>query len=591
MSADDITMEQQTPELQTDESLLLSMDNIVMEGAAPEYPAVPEAEATVDVTADEEIEIEAVQILPEKIAGMLEPFGAQNPSGEDPRYGDEFVLIKTEIDKLAFNDYNAVLTLCEEILRSQAKDMRITGYYLLASTYIHGLHGLADGLLLYRLLLERFADSIYPQKENAQIMALQWLSSSKLLAYTKQHQNQATYELVKKIGDEVEQLNKTIISMTNDETLCLKSVYNWVKETLKKIKPAEPAKPVVSKTEDSSAGPQTVDVHASVPETTPIAKANELVRNESAPTLNLDAYKSGGSLSDTELYSLMRKIVTQLNHDKDYLRSIAYARAARWGGMILPPNDKGKTRITPPRASGVNEIKMMLSQEDYEGALRKCEGIFFEAGGHVLLDLQFYASKAAKGIGKHDIASYIGYETDALLRRLPGLDALRFDDDTPFANAETAAWLGKLNGNSESAASIVSASEEDAGLVEAINAACEKANEENLNKALATLKDYRPRTEKQRFQLRLAMAQLCLDHGRPELAYPILEDLLEQAKSTSLALWDTGLAISVAKQLQNALRSLLSTATEQNRAQYEQRLGEVVAQMCRWDLALTAQIL
>ena len=106
-----------------------------------------------------------------------------------------------------------------------------------------------------------------------------------------------------------------------------------------------------------------------------------------------------------------------------------------------------------------------------------------------------------------------------------------------------------------------------------------------------TLKDYRPRTEKQRFQLRLAMAQLCLDHGRPELAYPILEDLLEQAKSTSLALWDTGLAISVAKQLQNALRSLLSAATEQNRAQYEQRLGEVVAQMCRWDLALTAQIL
>ena len=590
MSADDITMEQQTPELQTDESLLLSMDNIVMEGAAPEYPAVSDAEATADVTAAEEIEQEAEQILPEKIAGMLEPFGAQNPSGEDPRYGDEFVLIKTEIDKLAFNDYNAVLTLCEEILRSQAKDMRIAGYYLLASTYIHGLHGLADGLLLYRLLLERFADSIYPQKENAQIMALQWLSSSKLLAYTKQNQNHASYDLVKRIGDEVEQLNKTIISMTNDETLCLKSVYNWVKETLKKIKPVEPAKPVVTKTEDIS-GVQTGHSHAPVSETTSSVKSSESVRNDSASTLNLDAYKSGGSLSDTELYSLMRKIVTQLNHDKDYLRSIAYARAARWGGMILPPNDKGKTRITPPRASGVNEIKMMLSQEDYEGALRKCEGIFFEAGGHVLLDLQFYASKAVKGIGKHDVASYIGYETDALLRRLPGLDALRFDDDTPFANAETAAWLAKLSGNTQSAASIVSASEEDAGLVEAINAASEKANEESLNKALAILKDYRPRTEKQRFQLRLAMAQLCLDHGRPELAYPILEDLLEQAKSTSLALWDTGLAISVAKQLQSALRSLLTTATEQNRAQYEQRLSEVVAQMCRWDLALTAQIL
>lgn len=590
MSADDITMEQSqdmSPELQTDESLILSMDNIVMEGEAPDYSAVLDQTKAETDGADAVEEEEAISI-PEKIAGMLEGFGTQNPAGEDPRYGDEFVLIKTEIDKLAFNDYNAVLTLCEEILRNQAKDMRIAGYYLLANTYIHGLHGLADGLMLYRLLLERFADTIYPQKENAQNMALQWLSSSKLLAYTKQHHNEATMELVKCIGDEVEQLNKHIISMTNDETLCLKSIYNWVKETTKNLKPAEPSKPAVENKPQAATTAQQSTTQSAA-SNTHTASAEPV--KQSTSSVDLSSYKSGGSLSDTELFTLMRKIVNQLNEDKDYLRSIAYARAARWGGMILPPNDKGKTRITPPRASGVNEIKMMLAQEDFEGALRKCEGIFFEMGGHMLLDLQYFANKAAKGIGKHDVANYIGYEAAALLRRLPGLEVLRFDDDTPFANAETAAWLGKLNGNTQSAASIVSASEEDAGLVDAINAASEKANEADLNKALAVLKDYRPRTEKQRFQLRLAMAQLCLDHGRAELSYPILEDLLEQAKSTSLALWDTGLAISVAKQLQNALRSLLSTATEQNRTHYEQRLSEVVAQMCRWDLALTAQIL
>ena len=594
MSADDIVMEgPQEVALQTDESVLLSMDNIVMEGAAPEYPEPGDSDDQ-DLNTDNGSAELVLYPIPEKISGMLETISAQNPAGEDPRYGDEFVLIKTEIDKLAFNDYSAVMTLCEEILKSQAKDMRVAGYYLLANTYINRLNGLADGLMLYRLLLEKFADGIYPRKESAQIIALQWLNNSKLLAYTKQHQNKATYELVMRIGHEVEQLNKAIISLTNEETVCLTSIYNWVKETGKKIKPPEVEKRVVSKYEDTNLSdsddlegePSTTNLNVSDISS---ASATNLSQT-SSPSLNLNIDKSG-NLSDTELYSLMRKIVSQLNAVKDFMRGVAYARAARWGGMIMPPSENAKTRLTPPRQSGINEIKRLQAQEDYEGALRKSEGIFFEMGGHMLLDLQHYAHKSAKGMGKNELANFIAYETAALLKRLPGLEDLRFDDETPFASPETIGWLNSINGKKDGSTSFISSSEEDASLVEAINVACEVANDQDLNTALTLLDEYRPRSEKQRFQLRLALAQLCLDHGRPELAYPMLEDLLEQAKSTSLAMWDCGLAISVAKQLQNAIRGLLSTATEQNRTQYEQKLAEVTAQMCRWDLALAAQIL
>ena len=602
MSAEENVLEKsQTFELETDESVLLSMDEITLTGSVAEKQDIDGAsksdiadrnnrDTKPNKTENDQLGQPVHASIPVKIAGMLESFGTQNPSGEDPRYGDEFVLIKTEIDKLAFNDYNAVLTLCEEILKNQAKDMRVAGYFLLANTYINGLKGLVNGLMLYRLLLEKFADSIFPKKENAQIISLQWLNNSKLLTYAKQHQNRITYDLLAAIGYEVEQLNKTIISLTNDETLCLSSIYNWVKETSKKIQPPAPKSVIVSEANESSDSTGTVaenddrgSIHSGL-------KQDVSPTQEAKPTLNLDLGENA-SFSDAELTSTMRKIVTQLNAKKDFMRGIAHARATRWGAMSMPPSENSKTRLSPPRQAGINEIKTLLAQEDFEGALRKSEGIFFEMAGHMLLDLQLYAYKAAKGLGKSDLANLIAYETAALIRRLPGLENLRFDDDTPFANAEAVGWLNGLNGKKDSATSFLTTSEDDTALADAINNACEIASNEDLNTALAVLDEYRPRTEKQRFQLRLALSQLCLDHGRPELAYPMLEDLMEQAKSTSLAVWDCGLAISVAKQIQIALRSLISSASEQNRAQIEKRLDEVTSQMCRWDLALAAQIL
>ena len=48
------------------------------------------------------------------------------------------------------------MTLAREIIENQSKDIRVAGYFMLANTYINGAKGLIDGLILYRLLLERF---------------------------------------------------------------------------------------------------------------------------------------------------------------------------------------------------------------------------------------------------------------------------------------------------------------------------------------------------------------------------------------------------------------------------------------------------
>jgi len=103
------------------------------------------------------------EIISDKLLDLLRPFSIIS-EGKDPGHDEEFLLIKAEIEKRAFNDFNAILTLADEILCHKGKDLRVAGYYLFASTYLHGLTGLSAGLQLYRLLLTKFGESIYPKE-------------------------------------------------------------------------------------------------------------------------------------------------------------------------------------------------------------------------------------------------------------------------------------------------------------------------------------------------------------------------------------------------------------------------------------------
>ena len=105
------------------------------------------------------------------------------------------------------------------------------------------------------------------------------------------------------------------------------------------------------------------------------------------------------------------------------------------------------------------------------------------------------------------------------------------------------------------------------------------------------LSNIRIGNEKQRFQLQLAMAQLCLEHDRADLALPLLSELNEKAENTYLAMWDKQLALTVAKNLQNALQEVMLKANEKEKASYLQQSKTLSARICRWDLAQAARMI
>lgn len=125
---------------------------------------------------------------------LLEPVTDAQACGEDLAFSAEFDQIaqarreddptldqgewRTEV-KLA--DWDRVIDLCSDLLRSRSKDLRLAGWLTEALVKKRGAQGLTEGLALLQALLERYWDDLHPQAEQGdqdqRIGNLSWLNA------------------------------------------------------------------------------------------------------------------------------------------------------------------------------------------------------------------------------------------------------------------------------------------------------------------------------------------------------------------------------------------------------------------------------
>lgn len=529
--------------------------------------------------------------IPEHIETLLQPVSAEIPVGQDPHDGDAFYYIKKEIDKLAGNDFPEVLKLTQEVLQTEGKDLRVAGYYLLASTYINGTDGLYEGICLYKGLLERYGRYCFPAKDQARRTAISWLNNKRLAAYVDKNIVSAKREQLNAISDGVKQLNEQIIEILGDDHVTWTSLNGSLKKAIERIQDVTPSAEssaqgsVMSSSDDGPAITNSVTPVSN--NDIAITQANSPIASGAQPTPMPVIDSSIGS--EQAFLQNVRALMGFLNDAGDLMRGAALARAVQWGSLKTPPHEGGRTRLPAPRAAGVAEIKNLLIGGNYHATWQLCEGMLFEPGCHVLLDLQWFAYQAAKGLHRADVAALIAAETGALLRRLPDLARCRFEDDTPFAQPETQRWLTDLTGSKTNVG--VSQDEQDARIDQRVAEAQEVAQEKSLADGLALLADTLTLDTRGQFRLRLEMAVLCLDHQRADLALPVLDELTHQAQQTCLATWDKSLAMSLASHHQDALRLLMSKAGEHEKGVFAERINKLAADMCKADLVQAAQVL
>lgn len=523
-----------------------------------------------EVATEEEVVVEKnTTDVPDWVGSTFDPF-SKNPEGEDPRYSDSFVAIKQEIDKLADTDYQLVIDEAISVLTNEAKDLRVAGYLILGLVYLEGVKGLIIGLRVYVNLLENFFESSFPKKTNAKVTAIQWLNNNKLLFYIESKENEVESYQLDEISELMSSLNRLVkdgFSGQDDVNVPEITILNsWV-EKLRKIKKA--------KKQQEQAKLKASTSSAASPGSSSSAGVNTAL---------------GAIQSDRDVINAINALAKHLMTNEQYIQAIGINRSINWSMASLPVNENGKTRLPAPRKTGLNTIKQLIAKGDHKSALIQCETMMFEPGGNFLLDLQFLAYTAAKNMHREDVSNYIALQTSILLTRLAGISDLKFNDDSPFVQADTKIWLDEVSSMGGGGTSLQL--ELDEALDEAIVQARSIAESKNLQEGLAVFASYNAYTEKQRFKMKLQMAVMCLEDNRPELALPVLDDLCEKAEQFSLAMWDSTLHILLLKHTQNAIRGLIATSTsDEDKILYESRLVSISNQICKTDIQQALSVL
>lgn len=495
---------------------------------------------------------------------LQEAIAAPLPDGGiDPRYTDDFLLVKREIDKLQDNNYALVQERCCALLSEQSKDLRVAGYLLIAAVARAGLAGLLDAAAGLRLLVSDFWDICHPRRDSARLAALSLLNGARFEALAREAGHAATIEQLSVLRRLVDDLNTLLRGHFGDEAPQWRALDGWLK-----VKPQAPRL-----------------VEASVLSEHPESAAPAV---ESSPTQTDTASgrpgHDGSIRSEREAHALTCALSRYYREQGAQTQALAYTRALRWGGLRLPSAVQGRTRVAAPRSTAVTALENQQRLNDPEALLVLCESLFLEPGGAFWLDLQYVSWQAAKASGSAELALFFAEQTRFLLRRLPSLADLSFEDGQPFADTATRAWLEELmrEGSPAQLKTRVDAVADDwdRDLAECLRGAHALAASKKLGEALELLDQLRANNQERRLRLQLARVALCRDEGRADIALPLVDALEEEVESCRLILWDQPLALEIWRQALDVLRDCARKAPAEEKAALDQRARQLRALIC-----------
>ena len=341
----------------------------------------------------------------------LQPVPGASPVGSDPGYEDEFQRMREEVDKLSGADVERVVQSARTLLHTTSKDLRVATYYLWARLHKDGEAGLADGLGLLAALVERFASDVLPVRPTARKAALEWLAGSKVL------DSLARYPQVDKAEAE-----RTVAALV------------WLDSALGAWPQAH--RPHLAPLHNALAARlvQAGGIDAVVPQTS----ASSATEPPGAVTI-----KSGRDLLDSA-----RNLACYLRDQPDgWLAAHRLMKSLRWDTVHqLPAQDgNGITRLAPPRGEYRARLQRLHVQHNWSELLEQVERLYAEGVNHFWLDLQWYLYQALSELpAPHSTwANVVKHDLGLLLQRLPGLEALRWNDGAAFADETTRDWINQ----------------------------------------------------------------------------------------------------------------------------------------------------
>jgi type VI secretion system protein VasJ len=277
-------------------------------------------------------------------------------------------------------------------------------------------------------------------------------------------------------------------------------------------------------------------------------------------------------------------LVREQNHANPW--PYALRRAGMWLGVSeLPPSEGTKTYVGAPSGRERADLEAHLNAERWLPLLNEAEWL---TGQNIYwLDLHRYVSIALEKLGCAEAARTVARAVATFIDRFPPLPSLSFANNTPFANADTQAWIEQNRKSGGGGGAPDAIAEENAEQEKRLDAARQAIQEGRVGEGVGLMVALARRAPdgRGRFRTELAAARLAIDAQKPALARPILEGLVSQIDAVGLETWDPELCVSVYASLLNALRSTKPPIVDANR-----REAFIIEKICRLDPALAVRL-
>ncbi|SDM16871.1 type VI secretion system protein VasJ [Modicisalibacter muralis] len=214
-------------------------------------------------------------------------------------------------------------------------------------------------------------------------------------------------------------------------------------------------------------------------------------------------------------------------------------RHAIWHGIhALPASRDGqRTELAPVSADRAADYRERLARGADSALWQRIEASL--AVGPYWLEGHRLSAEAADALGYPRCAQAIREETARFVARLPGLEALSFNDGTPFVDGATGEWLDNAPAGSAGATNDSNGEPWQVGLEEAR----EILVEQGLQGALGVLDAglARARSPREHAYWRLASAELLNEVGLETLAQQHCQALYHGLADIDLAHWEPAL--------------------------------------------------
>lgn len=463
-------------------------------------------------------------------ARWLLPIGDSDPAGDDPGYDDDFQRIREEVNKLSGIDTALICTLAEKLLTGVSKDLRTITFYIWARLHQDGETGFAEGLELLAAMLVRFGSDLHPRRDRSRKAALEWLGSSRVIDSLSRYP-EVDMAVMQRIAGALLLSEQVTQGFEEQARPQLATLYQTLENRLIQNGGADSLVPQTS-------GDEQETTVSRLPVINTISSGRELL----AQVKILASYlrdQPGGWLA---AHHLMKNV--------------------RWDTLTaLPPLDAvGRSRLNPPKPDNRAHLKRLYLQKSWSELLEYTDSLLAERVNHLWLDVQWYAWQALIKLDSDSVrADILCRDLQGLLTRLPGLEALAFDDGTPFADDVTLSWIGEkvfhdLQGWQTEPATPATAATDDVLTLEP--EVLQRADSEGIEAALNWLQ-VRPgyTTSRDRWLMRLLMARVAEQYGKNEMALHLLGELDGSGKALTLEQWTPELMFEVKARRLKLLRT------------------------------------